>query len=65
MAGTCGNLGVLIFNLAIGGLVLAIGYTPFFIGLAVLDLVGAAVLWTVVREPKTDGNRQMPAVTPA
>lgn len=53
MAGTCGNLGVLIFNLAIGGLVLAIGYTPFFIGLAVLDLVGAAVLWTVVREPKT------------
>src|SRR5205809_1624723 len=44
MAGTCGNLGVLIFKLAIGGLVLAIGYTPFFIGLAVLDLVGAAVL---------------------
>jgi len=53
MAGTCGNAGVLVFNALIGGLVAAIGYTPFFIGLAVLDLVGAAVLWTVVREPAT------------
>ena len=52
MAGTCGNAGVFVFNAIIGGLVAAIGYTPFFIGLAVLDLVGAAVLWTVVREPK-------------
>jgi ACS family hexuronate transporter-like MFS transporter len=51
MAGTCGNLGLLIFSLLIGGLVSAIGYTPFFIGLAVLDLIGAAVLWTLVREP--------------
>ncbi len=34
MAGTCANLGVLIFSLLIGGLVTTIGYTPFFIGLA-------------------------------
>jgi ACS family hexuronate transporter-like MFS transporter len=53
MAGTCGNAGVFVFNALIGGLVAAIGYAPFFIGLAVLDLVGAAVLWTVVREPNT------------
>jgi ACS family hexuronate transporter-like MFS transporter len=51
MAGTFGNAGLLIFNLLIGGLVTTIGYTPFFIGLAVLDLVGAVVLWTLVREP--------------
>jgi len=50
MAGTCGNAGILVFNLLIGVLVVKIGYTPFFIGLAVLDLVGAVVLWTVVRE---------------
>jgi ACS family hexuronate transporter-like MFS transporter len=50
MAGTCGNAGLLIFNLLIGGLVLKLGYTPFFIGLGVLDLAGAVVLWTVVRE---------------
>jgi MFS transporter, ACS family, hexuronate transporter len=52
MAGTCGNAGLLIFSLLIGGLVTTIGYSPFFIGLAVLDLVGAAVLWTLVREPQ-------------
>jgi ACS family hexuronate transporter-like MFS transporter len=54
MAGTFGNAGLLLFNLAIGGLVATIGYAPFFIGLAVLDLIGAAVLWTLVRERKLD-----------
>lgn len=51
MAGTMGNLGVLIFSLLIGGLVATVGYDPFFIALGVLDLVGAAVLWTLVRDP--------------
>ncbi len=51
MAGTFGNLGLLIFTVLLGGLVATIGYTPFFVGLAVLDLVGAAVLWSVVRDP--------------
>ena len=51
MAGTCGNFGLLVFNLLIGGLVATVGYTPFFVCLGVLDLVGAAVLWSVVREP--------------
>jgi ACS family hexuronate transporter-like MFS transporter len=50
MAGTCGNAGVLIFSLLMGTLVTQIGYTPFFVGLAVLDVVGAIVLWTVVKE---------------
>lgn len=58
LAGTCGNTGVLLFNLAIGGLVAAIGYTPFFICLGVLDLLGAAILWTVVREPKETAGLQ-------
>lgn len=52
MAGTFGNGGLLIFNLVIGFLVAAVGYAPFFVGLAALDLVGAAVLWTVVREQR-------------
>ena len=54
MAGTCGNAGVLVFSLVIGALVARIGYTPFFISLGVLDLVGALILWTVVREPQTE-----------
>lgn len=54
MAGTCGNAGVLLFSLLMGALVTRIGYTPFFIGLAALDLIGAAVLWTLVRERRPD-----------
>ena len=54
MAGTCGNAGLLLFSLMIGGLVATIGYTPFFVGLGVLDLVGAAVLWTLVRAPRVE-----------
>ncbi|HVT72244.1 MAG TPA: MFS transporter [Lacunisphaera sp.] len=50
LAGTMGNLGLLIFTLLIGGLVATVGYAPFFVVLAVLDLVGAVVLWTVVRD---------------
>ncbi|HXS68310.1 MAG TPA: MFS transporter, partial [Candidatus Polarisedimenticolia bacterium] len=60
LAGTFGNAGLLIFNLAIGFLVTAIGYAPFFIGLAALDLLGAAVLWILVRE-----NKQFAQLEPA
>jgi ACS family hexuronate transporter-like MFS transporter len=49
MAGTFGNAGLLIFSLAIGGLVATIGYTPFFMCLGIFDLIGAALLWTLVR----------------
>jgi len=54
MCGTCGNLGLLIFSLLIGGLVAKVGYSPFFISLGVLDLVGAVLLWTLVRERKAE-----------
>jgi ACS family hexuronate transporter-like MFS transporter len=50
MSGTCGNLGLLTSSLMIGALVAKIGYTPLFISLGVLDLMGAAVLWSFVRE---------------
>ena len=54
MAGTCGNAGVLVLTLLMGALVARVGYTPFFISLAALDLIGAVVLWTVVRERRDD-----------
>lgn len=50
IAGFCGNLGVLIFTLFVGGLVKILGYHPFFVTLAVLDILGAIWLWTMVRE---------------
>ena len=49
MAGTFGNAGLLIFSLLIGALVIKIGYTPFFVCLGLLDVVGAVILWTVVK----------------
>ncbi|WP_374471899.1 MFS transporter [Phenylobacterium sp.] len=51
LAGMMGNFGVLIFSLLIGGLVASVGYDPFFVALGVLDLLGAVVLWTLVRDP--------------
>jgi MFS transporter, ACS family, hexuronate transporter len=52
MAGTLGNAGLLLFSLMIGALVKSIGYSPFFVCLSALDLIGAVVLWTVVRRPE-------------
>ncbi|RHW18399.1 MFS transporter [Sphingomonas gilva] len=51
LGGTFANLGVLLFSLAIGGLVTTIGYAPFFVALGVFDLVAAALLWGLVRDP--------------
>ena len=51
MAGTCANLGILIFTLELGQRVDQIGYTPVFVLLAVLDIVAACVAWTVIRKP--------------
>src|SRR5262249_758771 len=51
MAGTCGNFGLLVFNLLIGGYVRQIGYPPFFVALGLFDLAGAALLWMLVRDP--------------
>lgn len=52
MCGTFGNLGLLIFSLLIGTMLASVGYTPFFVSLAVLDLIAAVLLWTLVREPE-------------
>lgn len=53
IAGTCANFGVLLFSLAIGSLVLTVGYGPFFVALGILDLLAAAWLWTVVKAPRS------------
>jgi len=51
MAGACGNVGLMIFSTLIGQTVHQIGYAPFFVALSALDIVGAVVLWSVVRTP--------------
>ncbi|MGD0596212.1 MAG: MFS transporter [Sedimentisphaerales bacterium] len=47
-------LGGVLFTLAVGWLVTHVGYAPVFITIAFLDLIGAAILWTVVCEPKAE-----------
>jgi ACS family hexuronate transporter-like MFS transporter len=49
MAGTIANLGAMLFSLAIGILVARTGYAPFFVILGGIDLIGAAVLWLLVK----------------
>jgi MFS transporter, ACS family, aldohexuronate transporter len=51
MAGTCANLGILIFTYELGQRVDQIGYTPVFVLLAALDIVAAIVAWTLIRKP--------------
>lgn len=51
LAGLAGNLGVLVFTLLLGQMVDQVGYEPFFIILGVLDLLGALLLWILVRKP--------------
>ena len=52
VAGLAANLGVLIFTLVLGSFVDRVGYQPFFILLGVVDLVGALLLWTLIRKPE-------------
>jgi ACS family hexuronate transporter-like MFS transporter len=54
LAGLCANSGVLLSTLAIGALVATIGYSPFFVLWGLLDLVGAILLWTLVRAPASE-----------
>jgi ACS family hexuronate transporter-like MFS transporter len=51
VAGMAANLGVLIFTLALGSMVDKVGYQPFFVFLGIVDLVGAFLLWTMIRKP--------------
>jgi len=60
IAGFCGNAGVLVFTLFVGGLVKVVGYDPFFVALALFDILGAIWLWAVVRDrpgTTTEGAR--------
>lgn len=63
MAGTCGNVGTMLFTLSLGRLLSTYGYGPFFIALPLLDVLGAGLLWALVREPPMGaGLSQSPQV---
>jgi MFS transporter, ACS family, hexuronate transporter len=47
---------VLLFSLLMGSLVATVGYDPFFVALGLMDLLAAAILWTVVRRPAAEAQ---------
>ena len=51
MTGSAAWIGGLGFSLVIGALADTIGYNPLFACLAVFDLIGAVVLWMLLRRP--------------
>jgi ACS family hexuronate transporter-like MFS transporter len=51
MGGSAAWIGGLGFSLVIGALADTIGYNPLFVCLAAFDLIGAVVLWTLLRKP--------------
>jgi ACS family hexuronate transporter-like MFS transporter len=55
-AGTVSTIGQLCFTLIVGAMVSHVGYKPIFILLAVFDLIGAAVLWSLVRMRKDESD---------
>jgi ACS family hexuronate transporter-like MFS transporter len=54
LSGSAALAGGMIFTFAVGWLVTHVGYAPVFVTIAFLDLIGAALLWTLIREPKTE-----------
>jgi ACS family hexuronate transporter-like MFS transporter len=52
MAGSAAWIGGLSFSLLIGAVAETIGYDPLFVGMALFDVVGAAVLWTLLPRSK-------------
>jgi MFS transporter, ACS family, hexuronate transporter len=54
MAGTIAWVGGMLFTYLVGKSAEPYGYDPLFMALAGLDLVGAAILWALLRSRRTD-----------
>jgi MFS transporter, ACS family, hexuronate transporter len=51
LSGMFGNLGGMLFTLVVGAVAMTVGYGPLFVAIAFLDLIGAGVLWALLRDP--------------
>jgi ACS family hexuronate transporter-like MFS transporter len=54
LSGTCSHFGGMLFTFSVGWLVTHIGYSPVLVIIALLNLIGATLLWTLIREPKAE-----------
>ena len=53
MAGSAAWIGGMSFSLIIGAVAETIGYDPLFVCMALLDVIGASVLWIMLRKDAT------------
>lgn len=51
-----GSMGNFLFSLFLGAMVTVVGYSVFFVGLGVFDLIGAMFLWTLIKSPKKNNQ---------
>ncbi|WP_168795839.1 MFS transporter [Paraburkholderia aromaticivorans] len=58
LTGTAAWLGSISFSLIIGAVATTIGYNPLFVCLALFDVLGAIVLWTVLSSTETTPTAQ-------
>jgi MFS transporter, ACS family, hexuronate transporter len=54
MSGMAGYAGGMLFTWVVGQTARTLGYGPLFVGIAFFDLIGAIVLWTLLREPEVE-----------
>ena len=64
LTGMAGYAGATLFSLAVGVVVALVGYDPLFVALACFDLVGAVVVWFVLKEPGEPQQRVADPVPP-
>jgi ACS family hexuronate transporter-like MFS transporter len=55
LSGTVGIIGGTLFTIVVGQVAMTIGYSPLFVAIAFFDLIGASILWALLRESKVDG----------
>jgi ACS family hexuronate transporter-like MFS transporter len=56
LSGAAGYAGGMLFTWVVGRTVTTIGYGPIFTGIAIFDVIGTAILWTLLREPREAGE---------
>jgi MFS transporter, ACS family, hexuronate transporter len=59
LSGTAGGLGGMLFTLVVGVVAVKGSYAPLFVAIAFFDLIGAASLWGLLREPRRDAAERL------
>ena len=56
LSGSSAHFGGMLFTLGIGWLVMHTGYAPIFIAIALFDIIGASLLWILLRAPAASAS---------